>query len=174
MSINETGESSLNIPFIILEGLFLLYRFLPIVNYIYRLRLTLNKLVAMSSTKPLPKKLFIKEGYSLLLVSEPEGYRNLLGDLPSGVTVTSTPSEPVDFIQVFVKTREELEDQLSQLKQYLKQDGFLWIAYPKGTSKIKTDINRDSIWAYAKTLGLKAVHQISVDNTWSAMRFKFV
>ncbi|MFQ5831189.1 MAG: DUF3052 family protein [Candidatus Thorarchaeota archaeon] len=173
MSIDEIDESPLNLPFIILNDVFLLSLSAPIVNYIYNLLQTLNELVVMSSTKPLPKKLFIKEGYSLLLVSEPEGYRNLLGDLPNDVTVTSTPSEPVDFIQVFVKTREELEDRLSQLKQHLKQDGSLWITYPKGTSKIKTDINRNSIWAYAKTLGLKAVHQIAVDDTWSAMRFRF-
>jgi hypothetical protein len=73
-----------------------------------------------------------------------------------------------------VKTRNELEKQLPSLKNHLTPDGFLWITYPKGTSKIKTDINRDSIWAYAKTLDLKAVHQIAVDDTWSAMRFRHV
>ncbi|MFW9980338.1 MAG: hypothetical protein ACFFE3_00300 [Candidatus Thorarchaeota archaeon] len=47
------------------------------------------------------------------------------------------------------------------------------MSYLKGTSKMKTDINRDTIWKYAKGLGLKAVHQISIDETWSAMRFRF-
>ena len=126
----------------------------------------------MSSKKSLSKKMFIKEGYTLLLVCEPKDYRSLLKDVPEDFTVTTDVSGPVDLIQVFVKTRSELEEQLPILKNHLKPDGFLWIAYPKGTSKIETDINRDSIWAYAKTLHLKAIHQIAVDDTWSAMRFR--
>ncbi|MHA2426240.1 MAG: hypothetical protein ACXAEF_15735, partial [Candidatus Thorarchaeota archaeon] len=61
---------------------------------------------------------------------------------------------------------------LEKYKNYMKPDGWLWISYPKGKSKIKTDVNRDSIWEYAKGFGLKAVHQISIDETWSSMRFR--
>jgi hypothetical protein len=125
----------------------------------------------MSSKKSLGKKMFIKEGHTILLVCEPEDYRSLLKDLPENVTVTTDASGPVDLIQVFVKNRNELEEQLPSLKNHLKPDGFLWITYPKGTPKTKTDINRDSIWAYAKTLDLKAIHQIAVDDIWSAIRF---
>ncbi len=68
--------------------------------------------------------------------------------------------------------RNEMEKQLSHLKDNLKQDRWLWVSYPKGNSTIKTDINRDGIWEYAKGLGLKAVHQISINATWTAMRFR--
>lgn len=131
-------------------------------------------MIGMPSKKPLPKKMFIREGYTVLLVCEPEDYRFLLKDLPEDVTVTTNASGPVDLIQVFVKTRNELEEQLPRLRNHLKPDGFLWITYPKGTSKIKTDINKDSLWAYVKTLDLKAIHQIAVDDTWSAMRFRCI
>ena len=129
--------------------------------------------MVVSSTKPLPAKLFIKENYHIILVNAPDEYQARLTPLPGGAVVSSNLSDEVDFIQVFFMNREELEKHLSSLMGQLKQDGWLWISYPKGSSKIKTDINRDIIWEYAKGLGLKAVHQISIDETWSAMRFRF-
>lgn len=127
----------------------------------------------MTSKKSLPAKLFIKDNYRVVLVNAPEDYQSLLNPLPDGVSITTTVSSGVDFIQVFLMNREEMEQQLETLKNHLKPDGWLWVSYPKGSSKIKTDINRDSIWEYAKGLGLKAVHQISIDDTWSSMRFRF-
>jgi hypothetical protein len=56
----------------------------------------------------------------------------------------------------------------------LKADGLFWVTYPKGTSKIKADVNRDSIAAYAKSIGLQAVTMISIDDTWSGLRLKIV
>ena len=59
-----------------------------------------------------------------------------------------------------------------RLKKTLAPGGALWVTYHKGTSKIKTDINRDSINAYAGTLGMQAVAIISVDDDWAALRLK--
>jgi hypothetical protein len=61
-----------------------------------------------------------------------------------------------------------------ELKKFLKPEGLLWVTYHKGTSKIKTDINRDSIAEYALSLGLKPVAMISVDEDWSALRLKIL
>ncbi|MHA2311300.1 MAG: DUF3052 family protein [Candidatus Thorarchaeota archaeon] len=124
------------------------------------------------SSKPIPRKLFIKENYIVLLVNEPDGYRDLLIDLPEGVKIVSSSSEPVDFVHLFVRDKAELESHLEKTNSHVKEGGLLWVSYPKGTSKIKTDINRDSIWTYSKTLGIRPVTQISIDETWSAMRFK--
>ena len=77
-----------------------------------------------------------------------------------------------DFIQLFVTSRSELEAQLKDLKPALKPGGLLWVTYPKGTSKIKADINRDTINQYARSIGLQGVAMISVDDTWSALRLK--
>jgi len=54
----------------------------------------------------------------------------------------------------------------------LKKDGLFWICYPKGSSKIKTDLNRDILWAAMGKFGLAGVSLISIDNVWSAMRFR--
>jgi len=124
------------------------------------------------SNRTVAQKLFIKEGHRVLFVGAPEGYQDLLGPLPSQVTLLKELQAPIDVIQVFVASREELEVQLPTLKQALAPKGMLWVAYHKGSSKVKTDINRDSIAAYARSIGLEAVAIISVDDDWSALRLK--
>ena len=53
-----------------------------------------------------------------------------------------------------------------------KHDGLLWISYPKGSSKVKTDLNRDILRGLLHKEGLDAVAMISIDDVWSAMRFR--
>ena len=124
--------------------------------------------------KTVAQKLLIKEGRTLLFVNAPKGYKKLLGPLPKNVTVQEAPSPPIDFIQVFVESRKELEEQLPQLKPLLAPNGMLWVSYHKGTSKYKTDIHRDTINEYAHTIGIEGVALISIDEDWSAMRFKVI
>ena len=124
------------------------------------------------SDKSVAQKLLIKENYKVLLVNEPKDYREILGELPPNVTILTELGGLVDLVQVFLTSKMELETQLRRLKSLLKPKGLLWLTYPKGTAKVKADINRDSIREDAKTLGLEAVAMISVDDTWSAMRLK--
>jgi predicted CoA-binding protein len=126
------------------------------------------------SDKSVAEKLLIKPGQKILLVNPPKGYRALLGEIPKAVTVLKEAAEAVDLIQVFLGSRKDLEEQLPRLKPLLAPKGLLWVTYHKGTSKQKSDINRDSIAAYAGTIGLQAVAMISVDEDWSALRLKVV
>jgi hypothetical protein len=122
--------------------------------------------------KTLAQKLFIKEGMTVLLVNAPSGYATKLGKLPSGASIVKQTATPVDFVQVFVANRKELEEQAAKVKKLLRPNGMLWICYLKGTSKTKTDINRDTLHAAAQKFGLLGVSLISIDDDWSAMRFK--
>ncbi|MBI5563702.1 MAG: DUF3052 domain-containing protein [Chloroflexi bacterium] len=124
------------------------------------------------SDKSIAEKLLIKAGRSIYVVNAPRGYATRLVPLPDGVKRVKTPTAPVDLIQVFVANRAELEAQLPALKPWLAPGGLLWVTYTKGTSKIKTDIHRDTINAYAATLGLQGVAMISIDEDWSALRLK--
>jgi len=124
------------------------------------------------SDKPIGQKLSIKPGNKFLLVNPPAGYAAMLGELPAGVSLLDTASGAVEAIQVFVANRHELEAQLLRLKQLLSPKGMIWVTYHKGTSKVKTDINRDTIVAYARTLGLQGVAMISIDDDWAALRLK--
>jgi len=122
-------------------------------------------------TRPLANKLNIKEGYRIAILHPPKGYSELLGELPDSVTVANSLRGDFDLIQFFVIQRKILEKELSRLKNALKPAGLLWVSYPKG-NQLDADINRDSIAAFGSTVGLKAVSQVSVDEVWSALRFK--
>jgi hypothetical protein len=73
---------------------------------------------------------------------------------------------------IFINNQAEfiqfLRDHLAQIEY----DSVLWFAYPKGTSKVKTDINRDSMWKIGQQYGIDAVTAVSIDTTWSALRFR--
>ena len=126
------------------------------------------------SDKTIAQKLFIEEGDQILIVNAPRGYKSKLGKLPKRTKLLTKPVALIDVIQVFVANRRELETQLPKLKAWLKPQGALWVTYHKGTASVKTDINRDSINAYAMRIGLQGIALISIDDDWSALRLKIV
>ncbi len=126
------------------------------------------------SDKPIIQKLSIKSGSKFLLVNPPSAYLDGMGHPPEGVVILSDTTCPVDAIQVFVANRLELEAQLPRLRGLLAPKGMLWVTYHKGTSRVKTDINRDTIYAYSMSVGLQGVAMISIDDDWSALRLKLV
>jgi len=71
-----------------------------------------------------------------------------------------------------VTSKKELDEQLVKLKARLGSKGILWVTYPKGSSRIKADINRDIIREAALSVGLEAVAIFSLDEDWSALRLK--
>jgi len=124
-------------------------------------------------SRPLANKLYIREGYRIAILNPPVGYSQILGELPDNVTVANSLEGEFDVIQFFVTKRKKLEEELSGLSNALRSRGLVWVTYPKG-NQLDADINRDSIVAYAKPIGLKAVAQVFVDDIWSALRFKVV
>lgn len=126
------------------------------------------------SDKSIAQKLFIKPGNKFLLVNPPPGYLAQMGELPPGVIILSDSSCLVEVIQVFVSNRAELEAQLSRLKELMTPKGMLWVTYHKGTSKVRTDINRDTINTFGHSIGWEGVAMISIDDDWSALRLKLV
>ena len=73
---------------------------------------------------------------------------------------------------VFVSDKDALNFFLSTGLKQIVPDSVFWIAYPKGTSKLKSNINRDSIRMAAEEFGITTVSAISIDDTWSALRFR--
>jgi hypothetical protein len=125
----------------------------------------------MSDTTIL-KKLRLQAGQKALLLNAPEGYLEALGGLPAGVTLATQPDGEYDFVQLFVKDRAELERYSPAAFQAVKYDSLLWLCYPKQTGKIKSDLNRDSLWKLMQPTGFSPVMQIAIDETWSALRFR--
>src|SRR5689334_14452139 len=95
---------------------------------------------------PLLKKLKLKPGQRAAILNAPDGYAASLQPLPEHAEVAQDLAGTFDWVQLFVKTQAELEQVLPQVRAALKPAGMLWITFPKGTSKIQTDLTRDKGW----------------------------
>lgn len=129
---------------------------------------------ATASTKSIPEKLQIKSGRSVIFINKPAAYDKTMGRLPVGVEIADNASKSIDVIQIFADSKKQLEKELPKWKKVVAAKGMIWVTYPKGTSKIETDINRDIIAAYAETIGLEGVAIVAIDEDWSALRLKVV
>ena len=121
---------------------------------------------------PLAKKMKLKPGARAAIVNTPDGYLKELKPLPDKVQVVEKLDGQFDWIQLFVKTRAELESQLPKAVHALKPESILWISFPKGSSKIQTDLTRDTGWDILKTVDLKWVNLVSVNDIWSAFALR--
>ncbi|MEM9001840.1 MAG: DUF3052 domain-containing protein [Bacteroidota bacterium] len=126
------------------------------------------------SSTPLAKKLGIKEGYKILLVNAPNHYLGLFNDLPDGLEfVTTEKAGTIDFIHFFCLSHNELQERAVQLKTYLKKTGLLWVSWPKGSSKINTDLKREPIREHLLHIGLVDVKVAAIDKNWSGLKFVY-
>ena len=78
----------------------------------------------------------------------------------------------IDFALIFAVSENQLNAILSDIMPALKEDGKLWVAHPKVTSKISTDLNRDSSWNRLSDLGYETIELVSLDHVWQAFNFK--
>ncbi|MCQ3930849.1 MAG: hypothetical protein DPW16_10355 [Chloroflexi bacterium] len=125
------------------------------------------------SERPLIQRLGIKAGHKCLILNAPDGYLNTLGELPPDTTLTTEPDgSSYDLVQVFVWNKADVDTLAPIAIDTLKHDGLLWMTYPKKSSKIKTDITRDIGWEAVNAKGLEIVAAISIDDTWSGLRFR--
>ncbi len=83
-----------------------------------------------------------------------------------------SPKGHADVIQIFMSSKQELEGQLVKLKLQLAEKGILWVTYPKGTSKMNTNINRDIIRKYGHYVGFETLAIFSIDTNWAALMLK--
>ncbi|HMH86226.1 MAG TPA: DUF3052 domain-containing protein [Gemmatimonadaceae bacterium] len=121
------------------------------------------------SGTPLVDKLGIKPGARLLLVSEPKDFARLLGGLPEGSRVASRGA--LDFAMLFVKSQSDLRKRFARLRDRLESNGMLWVAWPKKTSGVETDLTEGVVRAFGLESGLVDVKVCAVDDTWSGLKF---
>ena len=96
----------------------------------------------------------------------------MIAPLPAGVEISETLRPALGGIQVFVRTRAELDRLAPGCVKALADGGLLWVSFPKGTSGIQTDLTRDEGWDALADAGLKWVTLISIDDTWSAFALR--
>lgn len=125
------------------------------------------------SGTPLAKKLGIKLGYTVLLVGEPPHYLLLFEDMPEVNYVVNPPPKTVDFMHLFCTDKIDFERRSLELKPSLKMTGIFWVSWPKGSSKIETNLARDYIREYLLENGLVDVKVCAVDQDWSGLKFMY-
>ncbi|NDI35364.1 hypothetical protein [Chengkuizengella sediminis] len=120
----------------------------------------------------LVKKLLIKNGFHASIINAPESFSLPADELPSDVEISNHLDGEFDFILLFAHNQKELKEYTPEIISQLKKDALFWVAYPKKSSKINSDITRDTGWESLKELGYQGVSLISIDQTWSAFRLR--
>jgi hypothetical protein len=118
---------------------------------------------------PLAKKIKLKSGLKAAIINAPENY---MDELRHDTAISPTLNGKFDWIQIFVRSQAELEALAPKVAKALKPESILWISFPKGTSKIQTDLTRDKGWDALRDLDLKWINLISVNETWSAFSLR--
>ena len=126
--------------------------------------------VAGYSGTPLVRKLGFKPGMRVHYVAPPDGFDALLGPLPDGVRVLARPAAELDLVLLFVVSRADFERRLGDLHAKLRNDGMVWVAWPKRASKVPTDMTEDVVRDVALPRGLVDVKVCAIDDTWSGLK----
>jgi hypothetical protein len=125
------------------------------------------------SGTPLARKLGIREGHRVAVLGAPEAFRAVVGPLPAGVRWREGPRGrgPFDVVVAFVRTRAELSRRFARGNTLLDTDGGLWIAWPKRTSPLATELRESDVRAHGLSVGLVDNKICAVDGDWSGLRF---
>jgi hypothetical protein len=123
------------------------------------------------TSSTLPKKLGIKPGTRVAVLSAPDGFiESTLQPLPDEIELRSRARGPLDVIVFFTKRRAELERRFDKLVDALDRAGALWVAWPKGTSGVATDLSENAVRDAALPKGLVDTKVAAIDDVWSGLK----
>jgi Protein of unknown function (DUF3052) len=122
------------------------------------------------SSTPLSKKLGIKDHFVLSVVNPPDHYFQLFTELPGNIEWVEDPKKKKDLIHYFAKEERGLVKDLLLLKSQIRENGMIWISWPKKASGVKTDLTEDLIRSHALKSGLVDIKVCAVDETWSGLK----
>jgi hypothetical protein len=123
------------------------------------------------SGTPLPRKLGIREGSRVLLVSPPPGFT--LGPLPPGAELLRRAAGTLDVVVLFATRRSELERRFAALARSLDPAGRLWVAWPKKAAKVETDLTFDVVQEAGLSTGLVDNKSASLDQVFQGLQFVY-
>ncbi len=123
------------------------------------------------SGTPLTRKLGISAGARLALLEAPPDFEALLAPLPEGVTVLRRAAADLDMAVLFVTRRARLEARFSRIASLLRPPGGLWVAWPKRSSGMATDLDENVLGEVGLPTGMVDNKVCAVDEVWSGLRF---
>jgi hypothetical protein len=114
------------------------------------------------------KKLHLKPGMRVAVANAPAGF-----SLKSpGVDIAKSLQRDLDLALLFATMQKELKVQWPKLVSSVKQEGAIWVAYPKKSSGIASDLGMGE-WDATKGSDWNPVAMIAIDDAWSAVRYRF-
>ena len=122
------------------------------------------------SGTPLAKKLGIRAGSRVRTDGAPDDYRELVEPLPGDVVISSRLRRDVDLYHLFTTSRQRLASRLPGAIAAIRQDGMIWVSWPKKASGVASDVVEGDIRTAALPLGLVDVKVCAVDDTWSGLK----
>ena len=122
------------------------------------------------SGTPLPKKLGLKDGGTLVLIDAPSGIENELKPMPAGATLSTKLNNETALVMLFCNDTASLKKSLPTVSKKLAADGSLWISWPKKTSKRFIDLTEDGIRTIVLPTGLVDVKVCAANNDWSGLK----
>ena len=131
-----------------------------------------NNMAGYSGT-PLPKKLGIKAGSRIALVNAPKDFDSELGELPDNVEFVKRPTKSLDIILFFVSNERALVRDFAKLAATVTANGMIWIAWPKKSSGVVTDLSEQRVRQIGLDGGLVDVKVCAIDETWSGLKFVY-
>ena len=123
------------------------------------------------SGTPLAKKLGIKAGDAVALVRAPADFEAELEGLPEGVDVRRRAGGHPDVVVLFVTEERELARRFEGLARSVWPDGSLWVAWPKRSSGVTTDLDENRLRDIGLPHGVVDNKVCAVDEVWSALKF---
>ena len=125
------------------------------------------------SGTPLVKKLGIKEGSRVALVNAPRNFETELDGLPDNVKFMKSTIKSLDLILFFVLSERALAKDFAKLAARLTSNGMIWIAWPKKSSGVATDLTFERVQRIGLNAGLVDVKICAIDDTWSGLKFVY-
>jgi CheY-like chemotaxis protein len=127
--------------------------------------------MAAYTSTPLSKKLGIRAGFTVALLGAPKDFGRQLGKVRKEIKVKTQARGGADVVMLFVKSRSDLAKRLPAVKRMLSEGGWIWVAWPKKTSKTAGDLTQVSVRKIGMTGGLVDYKICAIDETWSGLRF---
>ncbi len=125
------------------------------------------------SGTPLIKKLGIKKGFRVALVNPPKWFQKELGSLPDKAKFAPCVTNSLDLILLFVNSEAELRRNFLLLAANLVANGMLWVAWPKKSSGVATDLTFTNVQRIGLDAGLVDVKICAVNDVWSGLKFVY-
>jgi hypothetical protein len=119
------------------------------------------------------EKLQLQDEKTILIQGLPSSIEKSFIKLSFAKNVTPLlRSKKIDFALVFAVNQNQLNGILKEVIPALSSNAKFWIAYPKASSKIVSDLNREGSWQFVCQCGFESTEEAVLDHVWTATRFE--